>query len=384
MSPEKASNQSAGSLEPSRPLVPGIASAIRILCPLVHDIDARGLEGEDISEALSEGVERLQEMIARAQQISGLENGDPQINELAQSLAPLALVGDDSFWDELRIDSVLELAKDFSEQLSETTGPQKTLSLQVKGALFSPAVSLCEEMACLGLSDDRCHDEVRTITETAIQLASTLAFQWSKKSGIDDAREELFISTLCAAMTLSRQAWLECFEESLPRRDWRAEHSHEQNYPGLYSAMDALDMAWSQKDGGINEIFDPICDRLNEGIWSRVDRSLPPTLKARLSGALCSAFEERAIEAWEAAADRLQEEVDGMSDDELEAFSLAEGSEPMRLERFDRELSRKSGAEILPGSPELSSEEVLRRARKKLAFLWGISDAASQTRLVTR
>jgi hypothetical protein len=101
-------------------------------------------------------------------------------------------------------------------------------------------------------------------------------------------------------------------------------------------------------------------------------------------GSIVGKTEKYAIDAWATAADRITAEINEMTPEQLKSFSLGEGSRPMSYERYEAEFSRYVEGGVWLDWNKIEADEITNLARKKIVFLWGISDAACQTKLVTK
>lgn len=359
------------------------ARSMRILTPLVCDAVRDAEDAADVEARLMVSVERLRRASDAAREAIELPDDDPASNELIAALAHLVSSHEDENIDHAAIAGVISAALEMMDTLPDAPEIEDSLGLAVKSALFAPVVRLSHSLEGLGLPDDAVRAEVRVITECAVQLSATLAFQWAKKSGVDDAREKLFITVLPATLALTEQAWLESAQSVLPDHRWDPALAPALRYPLLLAAIRKLDMGWAESAAGLDALMERLANRLDAGVAWRMRNHWPATFRDRIAAALASTLEARAITAWGNAADALTAEVDAMDDETFAAFADGEGAEPMRLERFDRSFQIASEGSPTLEPPTINAEDVIRRARKKLAFLWGVSDAACQTRLVT-
>lgn len=377
-SPAKANKSAGGGQSHAR----AMAHSIRILSPLVI---AAGQSGcEDLEQRLLEDMEKLRHITDETQSTINIPDDDPHINDLTEALSHLLSKIDQKPIADEDIAIILDAACEMAESLPDIPDTQESLPLMVKSALFVPIVKLSFSLSGLEMSGGSIREEIRTITESAISLASTLAFHWSKKSNVDEAREQLFVTVLPAALTLTEQAWFEVASKHFASRDWSPAQSAKQNYPALERALQDYDMGWSEVPGGINSVLDRIASRLDAAVGWRAPSSWPAGFRGSIAGALAEQLETRAIASWQIAGERLATEVEAMNEQEVEAFASAEGAEPMRIERFDEVFRELLESSPLLDTPVLDPAEIVRIARQKLAFLWGISDAACQTRMVSK
>ncbi len=360
------------------------ARAVRILTPLVVDAVRDAEEASDVESRLMVSVERLRRASDSAREAIELPDDNPAGNELTAALAHLVAIHGDENIDQAAIAAVISAALEMMDTLPDAPEIEDSLGLAVKSALFAPVVRLSHSLESLGLPDDAVRAEVRVIAECAVQLSATLAFQWAKKSGVDDAREKLFITVLPATLSLTEQAWLESAQENLPEHPWDPALAPARRYPNLLAAIRELDMGWVESESGLEALMERLANRLDAGVAWRMRDHWPAGFRDRMAASLASTLEARAITAWSSAADALTAEVEAMDEETFARFAEGEGAEPMRLERFDRAFQLESEGSPTLEPPTVNPEDVIRRARKKLAFLWGVSDAACQTRLVSK
>lgn len=355
-----------------------LSDAIRILGPLVEKASRNGFNDNDCEAHLMALVGSLKRAGRRAQEILGLGNDDPGNNALLASLAPLvAEHGDDVIVQ--GVDQILEAASAFFADLPDLPDTDiAALGVGIKKALFGPTTKICKTLDLIGMEFEQARGQMRMIVETAVHLSAVLAFQWAKKSGLDDGREQLFINALGPVLALTEQAWADSATTEISQGQWSPGGSPAERFPQLTEEVSQLDMGWAGAMGGTPELMSQLAQRLENRILWTVPDSWLRSMRERLAGALCAALDARAAEAWRMACDRLSDEVTAMDDEAMADFLKGEGAEPMRITRFEAALASMDGEPLLDGL-EADPDEMVRLARKRLAVLWGVSDAACQT-----
>ena len=370
----KHQNQGQGAL---------MAKTITILSPLI----IKTLKGQDESSfesVMLTQIDKLKECVSHAQNIINLPDDLPESLLLTEALSNFLADAGEHLIDEDAIGSILDAAGEFAESMPDIPCEEESLSLMVKTALFVPVIRLNEKFSCLGVDDQVIKGEIRKITDTAISICATLAFQWSKKSGVDHSRERLFVSVLPSALQLCEQAWAELFCESAPENRRSANPDSTQPLPFLHASIDMCDMGWKDSEAGV----DGVCRQIEARMNNVIDRSKPqlwsPAINERIVQAMYDCLESISARAWDQACKRIAGEMEEMSEEQLASFADGEGSQPLRIERFDEEFDKIISQGWSIDLPEIDSLELASKARRKLVFLWGISDAACQTRLVSR
>jgi hypothetical protein len=221
------------------------------------------------------------------------------------------------------------------------------------------------------------------MTRLTVSLARDLAYNWSKKSNIED-RQKLFDGALAHAGDMVIDAWLEELTEGIDlapiplTREGVASAAET-----LMQTVASLDMGYADHDT-LN--MDWLSDRLASYLLEQVTQQpLPPGLSGKQAlvcrRATLRAFDVRAAEAWRESAEALIDRINALDEESFMAWAEGEGARPMGLEAFisgcEKRFAHWPG---LLGDVSVSTQSAASRARARLALLWGLSDAFCRVR----
>lgn len=280
------------------------------------------------------------------------------------------------------VSAIAQSVTGLTDKLPEPVENVNEISRLVKAAMFTGAVRLSRMFNQFCDDGYYIHEQIRVICNASIANAATLAFHWSKKSGCDQDREGLFVEVLPNTLNVCEQIWLKLASEKISSNNVFSSNENAGQLTVLKQVLANNDMGWADTPSGVSMVYRRICDDIDAVLYESLPQGLPQRMNTALREKMLALYEHAAIDAWSEAATRLEREISDMSPEQINEFAQGEGSEPMKYDRFSSIFEQKSAMITPDFTPEISQEELTVQARKKLVFLWGVSDAASQTQTV--
>lgn len=250
--------------------------------------------------------------------------------------------------------------------------------LNIKLGLFDSTCNL-NRVASLFKFDQTEREIYNHFLATTTEMARDLAFNWSKRANIED-KETLFELCIPKCGSIYIQAWLDNAIDTLGGNKGQiTEDDFWRHFPVLDTVLEEMDMGYKDHEK-YNFIW--LKKRISKNIISRVQAlslSGLPTLPGQSSGLLNGIIREYVVlasTAWNEASNNYIAKCESMTPDEMDVFATTEGLEPMKLDLYFEALDIQ--IESWKGIGEhksLSFDKIKANARKRLSFLWGISDA---------
>jgi hypothetical protein len=241
--------------------------------------------------------------------------------------------------------------------------------LNVKLALFSAALKA--QLSLKGLWCSFTPSEVILKLQTiSLSLSKEVAFNWSKRANISD-QDSLFIAALPHCLEIAEMAYRDMVLKDLP--DIEYIHSDpECPLKHFEAAVEAMGIGYE------DEHREKLFERMRKLVSNYLTEAELPALElidsVRWKSAFIGKMDELMASSWNDAADELFEDLSKMDLAGREAYAAEH--QRMDLSRFLALLTDRLGDLECPlGDTSIDFDRVLERARRHLAWLWGISDS---------
>jgi hypothetical protein len=241
--------------------------------------------------------------------------------------------------------------------------------LNVKLALFSAALK--SQLNLKGLWCSFTPSEVILKLQTiALSLSKEVAFNWSKRSQISD-QDSLFLAALPQCLEIAEMAYRDMVLRDLPEIEYI--HSDpEFSLKHFEASVESMSIGYE------GEHRDKLFERMRKLASNYLSESQLPALElvdvTRWRSAFIGKMDELMAQAWSDAADELFEDLSKMDMEGRAAYAAEH--ERMDLSRFLAMLTDRLGDLECPlADTSVDFDRVLERARRHLAWLWGISDS---------
>ncbi len=327
----------------------------------------------DIRQAVGMLCARHLNLVERCLEINNANTQDIMLRYQRRTLAKnIAELYEHHSMDEL--EGLVEIARSWSLQSKdfENSGSDNNTSdgrLGVKMSLFTATLKYHEDLDGMwcGHSQSEVMLELQRI---AIQLAKEVAFSWSKRAQVSD-REGLFASALPHCLKIAQMAFNEVALSQLGG----------ENYNALANAPELPlfdECAEENHVGYEDDLMVNLKQRVHQMAGSYLKKAKTPRLRHDdlmiWRNALLEEVDKALASAWEEAASDLMEEIDEMSDEDQEAY-LAE-HDVMEFSRFEVRAVERLAMLDRPGRLiRIDFIDVLNKAKKHLAWMWGVSDS---------
>jgi hypothetical protein len=241
--------------------------------------------------------------------------------------------------------------------------------LNVKLALFSAALK--SQLNLKGLWCSFTPSEVILKLQTiSLSLSKEVAFNWSKRSQISD-QDSLFLAALPQCLEIAEMAYRDMVLRDLPEIEYI--HS-DPEFPLKHFEASVDSMAIGYE----GEYRDKLFERMRKLASNYLSESQLPALElvdaTRWRSAFIGKMDEMMALSWNDAADELFEDLSKMDLEGRAAY--AANHQRMDLSRFLALLTDRLGDLECPlADSTVDFDRVLERARRHLAWLWGISDS---------
>ena len=218
---------------------------------------------------------------------------------------------------------------------------------------------------------------VRWGYEQIIELSKDLAFNWSKRCGIEN-RQRLFYTALPICGDVVCNSILTIASENI----------HVKMVPNMGADVikDMPDLEKLITDNSMGHTdLDNLAERVGSFIIGTAMSKLTSDRLTHISmpiwyGSCLRGIERMALRSWQILIDERHSKLDGMDDEELSAWlENDESKTPISLDLFTESLQSQID-ESKPGSmaTPINLELATNSARESLATLWGMSDAICQ------
>lgn len=362
----------------------------REFSPIISSsIDANGLvDYEAIArkakkqEALFDEVINLIEGVHSANEKSLLKAGMATSYMVSQE-------GDASAKSIAECISILSQANDHKSDIIE----QIELGMFSSDALVNIKLQLLPSLHSFQSSlDTLCRDQhvvneyTAWLSNISTELAKDVAFNWDKKSSYRD-RETLFVSMLPTCARIATGAFFEYLSQ-YNGASRAISHSlpFDAKYPMLHKSLNELDMGYmSHPEINMDWLFNQLGSILNDHTPHIQIPKEHGMYYNKIKGSIVSDIDSIASSCWKKESnryiDKIQEEINGLPESEIEPLMESKYSKPMPIgifvSSFIESLSNWPGV-INP--IEIDLTEVATMAEKKMAALWGLTEAMCQIR----
>lgn len=293
-----------------------------------------------------------------------------QKRSLAQSIA--SLYEKYSFED---LSGLVELAQSWAMQSADfetPCGEHQTDDgwLTVKLNLFTASLTYHDELDGMWCSHTP-SEVMMELQRVAIQLAKEVAFSWSKRSQISD-RDSLFSTALPHCLKIAQTAYSDCVLAALGGQDYNP-LSTTPELPTVMNMVDELNMGYEE-----GELRDGLLRRMQDQAVKYITGAKAPRLRQDdlviWKAALLEEVDKMFAFSWEDAANELMDELEDLSEDEQNEYY--EKHDVMDFSRFESKALERLTMVDRPGRLiSINFDEVLAKAKKSLAWIWGVSDS---------
>ncbi|WP_137297099.1 hypothetical protein [Psychromonas sp. SP041] len=293
--------------------------------------------------------------------------------------------------DKKRVLIILSLISEFAEErpyigsLIEQDMLSEDILVNVKNALFPASLKFHSMLTDIGLKNETIYKWVKWHNNMTVNLAKDLAFNWDKTASFKD-REGLFEGSITYCSVIASDVWINEFSKQL-KTDL---NSYDE--VTLWSKLEELEKSITEFDMGYlsheefgmdwlkHQISTYIVNKARE--YRRLESSKISVMAMELY--LINEYLKRAHLAWnsasKAAMSELHEKFSSMSDEDCETWMENEGSKPMPLDLFYKELEITMESNVMEKCAILNEINLVKAAKGKLAMVWGLSDAVCKVK----
>lgn len=252
--------------------------------------------------------------------------------------------------------------------------------VNVKAALLIPAMRMSTMLYQLRIDEASEREHLMWLHKTSVILAKDLAFNWDKESLFKD-REALFQTVLPQCSMMVFDIWKDAICSIIKNKSVIGRDNVFDFMPMLSKEISNLDMGYASHEEFNMEW---LLNRISDDVWSSVSgisiSNLNDSKNNNIQAMIVASLDYEYAETWKRNAtkeiDDVSELISKMSEDEIDDWEENEGSKPMNIDCFIGELQRKIDEKkslILISKVDLKILED--EAKKRLALLWGLSDA---------
>lgn len=332
-----------------------------------------GISEADLKIRVAGFCKRHLKLIDKCLEVNEADPGDLMLRYQRRSLAK-NIAGLYRLAPIEELEGLVEVSRDWMLSSSDfdNTGVEYTSSdnmLNVKLALFSSALKAQVNLKGLWCSFTP-SEVISKLQGFALSLAKEVAFNWSKRSQISD-QDNLFMAALPPCLEIAEMAYRDMVLKDLPEIE--------------YIPSDPL-FSLHQFEKAVDEINLGYVDSSREALVARMRTmvskylegaempNLPLVDGKRWQSAYIARMDELLALSWNDSADEFFEEFGKMDASTKEAF-LNENP-LMDLSSFlARVMERLAELECPLADTEVNFDRILDRARRHLAWVWGISDS---------
>ncbi len=312
-------------------------------------------------------------LVDRCLEVNEADSNDIMLRYQRRSLAKnIASLYRNSSIEE--IDGLVDVSKQWSSQAEDfdNAGADHLSSdniLNVKLALFVGGLKSQTNLKGLWCSLTP-SEVIGNLQNIAMSLSKEVAYNWSKRSQISD-RESLFITSLSYSMDISEVAYKDLVLQSLSELEYL--HSDE------YLQLKVFEASVAEMDMGyVGEHSALLMDRMRKVAFGFIGNLTMPALsvseEAKWKSCYISSIDNLFAEAWAESVSQFMEKIASMDKSERENY--AKNNERMNLDHFMSIIKGKIlNLEEPLATHEIDFELVRDRARRHLAWVWGVSDS---------
>jgi hypothetical protein len=277
-----------------------------------------------------------------------------------------------------RVEGLLELLDDFVSdrpyigQIIDDNLLSSDVLVNVKLGLFPSSLRFQRKISSLSENEMLINYWLRWHHNITVSLSKDLAFNWDTTSSFKD-RERLFESSLSHCAVIAEDIWINNFLGSLNSRLTNFSR------PSIILLLDDFEKAVIECDMGYlshdliniewlkNSFIDYVV-RLSERF--SIFNSNSMDVQLFFIDKACSF----ASLAWREASTKYLNQINSMTEIEMDAWSKGEGLKPMDFSLLAKSLT-ESLLEVFANKFAMNEEILMHNAKSKLAMLWGLSDA---------
>lgn len=258
-------------------------------------------------------------------------------------------------------------SNDFDNAGIEYTSPDSMLNMKL--ALFSSALKAQRNLKGLWCSFTP-SEVISKLQSIAMSLAKEVAFGWSKRSQISD-QDNLFMAALPHCLEIAELAYRDMVIKDLPEIEYISSDP-EFSLPLFEKAVYELDLGYSADDRK------PLFDRMRSLVAQYLTGAEMPNLSLvdskRWESAYIARMDELMSLSWNDTGDDFFEMLSKMDIPTRKAY-VEEHKKIDLAEFMSRLMERLADLECPLVDIEVDFDRILDRARRHLAWVWGISDS---------
>lgn len=258
-------------------------------------------------------------------------------------------------------------SNDFDNAGIEYTSPDSMLNMKL--ALFSSALKAQKNLKGLWCSFTP-SEVISKLQSIAMSLAKEVAFGWSKRSQISD-QDNLFMAALPHCLEIAELSYRDVVIKELPEIEYISSDP-EFSLPLFEKAVVDLDLGYDAADR--KSLFERMRVMVVQYLSDAEKPNLPIVDSKRWDSAYIARMDELMSLSWNDAGDDFFEMLGKMDIPTRKAY--VEVNTKIDLSEFmARLMERLAELECPLVDVEVDFDRILDRARRHLAWVWGISDS---------
>lgn len=349
--------------------------------------DSRNINYEEVAESIrlnNEKIDKLKNVI--------LEGSESVTDEslLRMSIATSGIISSNLSSSEM--ESLVKVIRDNSVQSSivieslESGMFSNDAIVNIQLQLIPPVSQFSKSISTFIPNNKTVNEIVSWATHCAIELAKDIAFNWDKRSAYRD-RETLFVMMLPTCLSICESAFFEHITRPVNRSLlYNVECDLGDLFPQLSDTLDEMDMGYATSD---DVQMKKLKFRLNSIMNNAIPTAHLPKHLSEFENKIftlsINMLDKMSAESWGEAAnnmiDKIKAEVEYLDEREAQDLIDRKYSDPMPLKCFTDIFEQK--IETWEGPiklGDLSIEELTSLSHKKMASLWGLTEALCQIR----
>lgn len=363
---------------------------VRELSPLIHS--ALSEAGEVDYQSIAGKVNKQEDVLRNILEKLGCDNSSPEAFHLRAGIAASKLIANTEHVDTDKLYSCIKLLSasndnksDLIEQIEIGVFSSDVL-VNIKAQMLPSLYGFFTSLQTLTSDNSLIDEYVSWLNKITTRLAKDVSFNWDKKSTYRD-RETLFVSMLPICAEISVNSFYDYLSKyNGASRSTELSSSLQVLLPVLHETIQDMDMGYKEHH---KKDIDWLYEELHKVITKRIPTILIPKDQNlyynRIMGAIISDIDSIAADCWRKEStrfiDKVEKELSGLSDSEAEKIMIEKYSDPMPITGFVSGLLSK--LDRWPGiiNPiDIDLAIVSSMAEKKMAVLWGLTDAICQIR----
>lgn len=312
-------------------------------------------------------------LVEKCLEINNANTQDIMLRYQRRSLAKnLAELYEHYSIDEL--DGLIDVARNWAAQSKdfENSGSDSGTGdgwLSVKLSLFTATLKYYQSLDGMWCGHQP-SEVMLELQRIAILLAKEVAFSWSKRSQVSD-RESLFSSALPHCLKIAEMAYKEIALSLMNGENYNSLSDQ----PTLAYFEDTADEMYM---GYVDEGMVELKQRVSRMAAQYIRHAKTPALRQDeliiWRNAMLEDIDKAMASAWEEASSDLLEEIEEMSEEDRNIY--VEKHDVMDFSRFEVRVIERLSTLDRPGRMiQIDFTEVTNKAKKHLAWMWGVSDS---------